>query len=637
MKAFKIISLILTIYFSINYCQAQISEGGLPKSLAYKLPDDFAVLNLKPPNVDSLIKVDESNDSKGFGYRFGITIPVNYSINNSGTWYDLPENNGRIWRLKIKCKDALAMGVYYNDFFIPPDCKLFVYNENKTQILGAYTYANNHESRLFANELVYDESIILEYYQPYDNTVVPNINISGIGYAYRGVSNNSNKGFGSSGSCEVNVNCSEGSYYVDKKSGVARISVKIGSDLAWCTGSLINNTNNDCTPYFLTADHCTYSSGNYATAQDFNQWIFYFNYQSATCSNPSAQPTANSITGCSLVSFGLMNGGSDFELLRLNTAIPPSYNLYLLGWDRSGSISSYGRCIHHPAGDIKKISYYGTPLQTDTWSIPDFTCATNAHWRVQWAQTTNGWGVTEGGSSGSPIFDNYGRIIGTLTGGSATCSNPSGYSLYGKFSYHWQSNNTSAYQRLQPWLDPANTSTADYGISMAAHIPAASYTNTPTIIYQNQSVQFNDNSTNYPTSWYWLFGDGGSSTAQNPSHVYLNSGSYTVSLKATTGCGNDTFTKIIHVNSDAGIDSEILDKLVSIYPNPVLNSFEIKYPSGFKQGAYFQIIDNIGKIVRQDILFGTVMEIDISSLSKGIYSVKIFSESNVCLKKLCKL
>jgi hypothetical protein len=74
-----------------------------------------------------------------------------------------------------------------------------------------------------------------------------------------------------------------------------------------------------------------------------------------------------------------------------------------------------------------------------------------------WAETENGWGVTEGGSSGSPIFDVYGRIIGTLTGGQASCTSTQAPDYYGKFSYHWDSNGIQDTQQLKPWLDPDNT------------------------------------------------------------------------------------------------------------------------------------------------------------------------------------
>lgn len=69
-------------------------------------------------------------------------------------------------------------------------------------------------------------------------------------------------------------------------------------------------------------------------------------------------------------------------------------------------------------------------------------------------------GVTEQGSSGSPLFNNSSLIIGTLTGGTSYCYYPAGTDIYGRMSYHWLNNGaTSNDRKLQPWLDPDNTGT----------------------------------------------------------------------------------------------------------------------------------------------------------------------------------
>ena len=132
-----------------------------------------------------------------------------------------------------------------------------------------------------------------------------------------------------------------------------------------------------------------------------------------------------------------------------------SWNPYYNGWDKSGTASSSGVGIHHPAGDAKKISTYTTTLGTGTWPNGGMS---SAHWTVKWASTTNGYGCVEGGSSGSPLFDNNKRVIGTLTGGNSDCSNQStATDYYGKFSKHWDANGTSNDKKLQPWLDPLGT------------------------------------------------------------------------------------------------------------------------------------------------------------------------------------
>jgi hypothetical protein len=266
--------------------------------------------------------------------------------------------------------------------------------------------------------------------------------------------------FGSSGSCQVNAACSEGSGWVDQKNAVVRILVKIGPDLGWCTGALVNNVARDCTPYLLSADHCYQDdvTGRVTSTSDLNQWVFYFNYESATCTNPANDNglTSHTITGCTFKAASLDTGGnsgSDFVLLKLKVSPPSSYNPYYAGWSNINTPSASGVSIHHPNADIKKISTYTQALTSTSWA----GVAADTHWDVLWAATTHGHGVTEPGSSGSPIFDSNKRIVGTLTGGGSDCTALTDHDQYGKLSYHWTSNGSTANKRLANWLDPANT------------------------------------------------------------------------------------------------------------------------------------------------------------------------------------
>lgn len=145
------------------------------------------------------------------------------------------------------------------------------------------------------------------------------------------------------------------------------------------------------------------------------------------------------------------NTGSDYLLVELNATPPTNYNVYYNGWNANNTASASGVGIHHPAGGRKKISTYTSALASATYG----GTVANTHWRVVWAATANGHGVTEGGSSGSPIFNSSGLIVGTLTGGSSYCTAPTSPDFYGKMSYHWTSN--SAGQQLKSFLDPGNT------------------------------------------------------------------------------------------------------------------------------------------------------------------------------------
>ncbi|WP_321504966.1 PKD domain-containing protein [uncultured Methanoregula sp.] len=77
----------------------------------------------------------------------------------------------------------------------------------------------------------------------------------------------------------------------------------------------------------------------------------------------------------------------------------------------------------------------------------------------------------------------------------------------------------------------------------AASTPAASFVVNATSGTIPCGIQFIDTSTNSPTAWVWSFGDGGTSSEQNPSHEYTNAGTFTVTLTATNAAGSDTVTK----------------------------------------------------------------------------------------------
>jgi hypothetical protein len=452
--------------------QAQLSRGGQPFSFTHPLSDGIEATKKTLPLIDvqGLKKAALASAQKGEMMLAGEILPVNYSLDNSGTWTTLP-NKDRIWRLQVVVPDAPATSLYYENFYIPEGGILHVYNAEKTHLIGSFGAHNNTESRLFATEIIYTSECILEYYEPANVKRRGSFTITGVANVYNApeppanihLKNPKCCGFGTSGSCNVNANCPEGNAWADQKRSVARILIKNGTSQGYCSGALVNTVAQDCKNYFLSANHC----GAAVSAADKNQWIFYFNYQTSGCTNPASEPASSTITGCTMRSSN-SNGtnsnvtGSDFLLLEFNSAIPASYNVFYAGWDASGTGSNSGVGIHHPAGDVKKISTYSSALTSRRYfsQAPD-----NSHWQANWVATTTNHGITEGGSSGSPLFNSAGRIVGKLSGGPSFCtaaaSDKNDY--YGKISYDWTSNGTIAAQQLKPWLDPANTGTTSLG------------------------------------------------------------------------------------------------------------------------------------------------------------------------------
>ena len=401
---------------------------------------------------------DQARDRAGVMPLYARFQAVDVDPSTSGHWTTLPNGDG-LWRVRLSSPGALALELFARDLDLPNGATLFIHDGTGEQVQGGYTSYNRQPDGSFSTDMVHGDALYVEYHEPHAVRGQGNFRITDIAHAYRYVGEGTLK---ASGPCNVDVNCSEGEGWAEQRDAVVRIRVVIPQGAGYCTGTLVNNTAQDCRPLILTALHCAEG----ATEANFNQFQFRFRYQRSNCEGGTV-PTGNTMTGCvrRADSNDLVNGnitGSDFLLLELNNAIPASYQPYYAGWDATTTPSPNGRSIHHPDGDVKKVSTYANALANAAWSQ-----TVGTHWRVLWTATTNGHGVTEPGSSGSPIFNPAKRIVGTLTGGGSCCTvngcgsftGPNVSDYYGKMSYHWTQNPNSALQKLKVWLDPMNFQT----------------------------------------------------------------------------------------------------------------------------------------------------------------------------------
>ncbi len=549
LRNYWLLSLIFLLTANLSF--SQISQGGKP--LSFNSTElralEFDTRAFLPPDMDQIILEDEMNALSQFPApeRMGVSVPVNLNMATAGTWFTLADG-ARLWKLSLKVDGALALGVYYDHFYLPEGGKLFLYDKSATQVIGAFTSFNNHESHLFATEFIQGDEVTLEYFEPAGTSGDPVISISEVAYAYRFISFDENGVMRDlSWPCMINVACEEGIGWENQAKGVARMTIKIGWNYYWCSGSLINNTSNNRIPYFLSAAHC----GEGASSSDRLQWIFYFNYQASTCS-ATWGPSSNTVTGCTLKANDptASDAGSDFELVQLNNTPPASYNVYYNGWNRTNTPGDSGVCLHHPNGDIKKVSTYKNPMVSSTWwnGLP-------THWRVAWSETVNGLSIMQGGSSGSPVFGEDKLIMGDLTGGweSNSCEDPSP-AWFGKIWYSWDQNGSTASTRLKDWLDPTNTGILrQQGISSQILPPVVDFEADTNHILQGQSIHFTDLTTGNPaTSWAWSFPGGtpNASGLQNPTVTYNSHGIYDVTLTVINPDGTDTETKVGYITVD---------------------------------------------------------------------------------------
>jgi hypothetical protein len=448
-------SFLLSVFLLLSLVTfSQQGDGGFPKT--FKEVIDYNKIDKRvfdEPNIAALKIEDSLTDNSGTApWRFGFNNNTNINISNSGTWINLP-NGDRIWQLVVVCKNALTINLTFSQTVIPTGNELYVYNPSKDFILGKFTASHLYNGEL-GTELVPGEMTIIEYFVPKGSSI-GNVNICTVTHGYRTPNEFLLKAFGGSGACNVNVNCPEGVAWTQQRNSVVML---VSGSNGFCTGALINNTLNDGKPYVLTANHC-YS--NPAT------WIFRFQWESTSCINPSTSPTFQSLSGAVLRAQGTP---SDFCLVEItgglvNGTVPAAYTPYFSGWDNTETISTSAVCIHHPSGDIKKIAIENNALiSTNFGGSPS-----NSHWGVlSWDL-----GVTEPGSSGSPLFNQNRRIIGQLHGGASACGASVLSDEYGKVSVSWNPAGSTSSGQLKYWLDPNNTN--------ASFIDGYDPSNAPTI------------------------------------------------------------------------------------------------------------------------------------------------------------
>lgn len=397
---------------------------------------------------DLIAAEDEEIEISTGRYNYGRIAEANINPYNSGTWTTL-SNGDKIWRLKFKTEGAMGVSVFFENMVIPQGASVYLYDVDHYSILYPLTSEDNPKSGKYTTDYVMGDEAIIEYYQPSDVIGQASLEISGLGHFYRDVVDHWSPEMRGSDPCQVNVRCPEGNAWGAQIDGVVRLQISQGGFVFLCTGMMINTTAMDCRPYMLTALHCIED----LNASDLQSVQVKWNYERPTCTSGAISSSHNRV-GLELLADSNDNGGnsgSDFALLEVIDGINVDWDTYFCGWDASGSTSSSGVSIHHPSGDIKKISTYTNNLVSASWGT------FGTHWRVVWASTETNHGVTEGGSSGSPIFNDEGLVIGTLTGGGSFCNNPTSPDFYGKLSHHWTGNPNSAGQKLEVWLDPENT------------------------------------------------------------------------------------------------------------------------------------------------------------------------------------
>ena len=419
---------ILTFLFSVHsYCQEEFPLG----SPLFPDVGRWHEIAVDQTEIEALRTIDQVKDQP---YRFAITVPVTLTPDNSG--FIFTGDDEAVWVLPLLSKGALSLNLILGPYDMPDGAYIYLYDYDRQMVRGAYTNKSGTGRVSMPVLPVPGERMVLECHFPGGSIPVGSIGVMQVAHDFAGffgLEGIKDIYFGRSQSCEVDLNCSTNPNYLTASRSVVRLLIA-GAEL--CTGVLVNNTGSEYKAYVLTANHCI------DTITKATNTIFVFNYQSPWCNGPDLT-NMHSITGSVLRA---ENPDIDFTLVELNQFPSLVFRPFFSGWDITSSIPSNTFTLHHPEGDVMKISIDDNAPLTSSYPVPGFV--SNSFWRVlKWEM-----GATEPGSSGGPLFDQNGRLRGTLTGGGATCADPTN-DYYAKLAKMFTITSIPS-THLRPWLDP---------------------------------------------------------------------------------------------------------------------------------------------------------------------------------------
>jgi lysyl endopeptidase len=342
------------------------------------------------------------------------------SLATAMPWQPLPDG-GKAARVVVNSPGAAAIRIGVTMTTTAADVALrFAGSGEPQRIFGPFSAKAVTASRVYWSPVLKGDSATVEIYLP------PGVAPSDVEFTLPSVSHLVLSGagllksqpvddIGTSGPCEVDVACIATPAVLQQARAVAKLVFTEGGDTFQCTGTLLNDSVASNTPYLYTASHCMDSQ------EAASSLITYWFFDATTCGSRSVPPYVTVTGGAALLGRSI---DSDWALVRLHNA-PPT-NAFFSAWRAQTLPASTAiSVIHHPNGDLKKIS---------SGTLPGYFTFDDG---TSFAQTRYTMGSTEAGSSGAGLLTlgsngSFYELRGGLFAGDTSCSNPSGTDVYSR-------------------------------------------------------------------------------------------------------------------------------------------------------------------------------------------------------------
>lgn len=387
-----------------------------------------------PLDLRALQREDAERDEAGLPYRFARPERVDLDPARAGTW-ESPREGLDLWRLRVGSPGAISLNLGFTRYRLPEGAELAISAPGQDARVMVFGPQDNKPHGELWTPLLPGDEVVIELTIPTDKRDELELTLGSIGSGYRGfLDPDPEKGDW----CEVDVVCPEGD---DWREEIPAVGVYIVDGFWKCTGTLMDNTAQDGRPLFLTAYHCEVTEDNAASV------VVYWNYESPSCGMQGGGSKDDYQTGASFVA---AYSPTDFTLIELDDVPDPALGVTYVGWDATAAVPDSVVCIHHPQTQEKSISFDFDQTVVTSWAI-ESTPGNGTHLMVE------DWdiGTTEGGSSGSALFNRSHRVVGQLHGGYAGCNNDEP-DWYGRLHVSWTGGGTPE-TRLADHLDPLNS------------------------------------------------------------------------------------------------------------------------------------------------------------------------------------